>query len=57
MRSTKALPGRPGSADCPKCGRKDVTTRWQHQREEYVMHDYVPGGVNCHNSGVRVKRS
>lgn len=53
---TRATPDQPGSAHCPRCKRDDIRTVYRHGREEYVMHDHVPGGVSCHNSGQQVKR-
>lgn len=49
----KALPGRPGEAHCPKCGRR-VATDLRGDREVYAMHGHIPGGVSCHNSGQSV---
>ena len=55
--TTNALPGRPGRAHCPRCGRDDIRTVWRGDKEVYVVHDHVPdGGVICHNSGQQVKR-
>ena len=53
MRSTKAQPDRPGSADCPKCGRKDVTTRWEHGVELYDPHTRNGSTVTCYDRSNR----
>lgn len=46
--TSKASPGRPGRAYCPKCGRGDVTTRWERGVEKYNSHTTTVGGsVNC----------
>lgn len=47
--TTKALPGRPGSAYCPRCGRPAVETEWEDGvGEVYKPHNYPGDGtVKC----------